>query len=51
MCYITWSCSRFKDVGVITSALKDQDLSFSSVNIPHLGHFGIDYRYFSFSSL
>jgi len=36
---------------VVTNALKDQDLSFSSDNIPYFGHLGINDRNFCYSSL
>ena len=36
-------------VMVMASALKDQDLSFSSDNIPYFGHLGINDRYFCYS--
>ena len=34
---------------VVTSALKGQDLPFSSDNIPYFGHLGINDRYFCYS--
>lgn len=36
---------------VVTNALKDQDLSFSSDNIPYFGHLGKNDRNFCYSSL